>query len=440
MAPPITSPGTGGGSPSRPPLAGAAEASAPSSSSTASTGEASSGISESSSTPAGTALSPTLGAAPRSAADAPEAAPGVSSAESQPQSSVSGSGASGDDTCAAADGPEVSSAIAGAFRFSYVRWDDIEDIVTAGAGRTAQQVQGSTQSHFLAGARLVVDLNRRPPLRTDYELDQRLEAAGSLSEVVEALAPIPCSPAPWEDELSELRDDVASLEARERQSSACGGAGSTMPAAFVTFLEELGALQLATQPLPAASGPSGVSAQAAPASSASSGDAADVSGSSTALTVDSSSSDDSGPVIPSTLHKSKGKRSCGSVGSVGRCQARQTYSEDSFAASDLTCLGVITTGLWDRGLGGQRRAFVRVSPQRLQFAVSPIPRAPTSPAPSTAPTTSLPSTPVTPSGVTPGTEASVLVEIDDDGGAVADGAATETSDAIGGGFSTPVVS
>ncbi|GMF32455.1 unnamed protein product [Phytophthora fragariaefolia] len=35
MAPPVTSPETGGGSPSRDPLAGAAEASAPSSSSTA---------------------------------------------------------------------------------------------------------------------------------------------------------------------------------------------------------------------------------------------------------------------------------------------------------------------------------------------------------------------------------------------------------------------
>ncbi|GMF32454.1 unnamed protein product [Phytophthora fragariaefolia] len=77
-----------------------------------------------------------------------------------------------------------------------------------------QQLQGSTQSHFLALVRLVVDLNRRLHLRTDYEVDQRLEAAGSLLDVVEALALIPRSSAPREDELSELRDDVASLEAR----------------------------------------------------------------------------------------------------------------------------------------------------------------------------------------------------------------------------------
>ncbi|GMF51804.1 unnamed protein product [Phytophthora fragariaefolia] len=163
MAPPVTSPGTGGGSPSRPPLADAAEASAPSSSSTASTCDASGGVSESSSTPAGTALSQTLGADPRSAADTPEAAPGVSSTGSQPQSSVSGSGASGDGTCAAADAPVASSVVPGASLFSSVRWEDIEDIVTAGADRTVQQVQGSTQSHFLALARLVVDLNRCPP-------------------------------------------------------------------------------------------------------------------------------------------------------------------------------------------------------------------------------------------------------------------------------------
>ncbi|GMF18236.1 unnamed protein product [Phytophthora fragariaefolia] len=81
-APPVTSPGTGGGSPSRSPRAGAAEVSVPSSSFTGSsffgsTGDASGGASESFSTPPGAALSPTLGATPRSAADAPEASSAV---------------------------------------------------------------------------------------------------------------------------------------------------------------------------------------------------------------------------------------------------------------------------------------------------------------------------------------------------------------------------
>ncbi|GMF28881.1 unnamed protein product [Phytophthora fragariaefolia] len=280
-------------------------------------------------------------------------------------------------------------------------------------------------SHFLALARLVVDLNRRPPRRIDYELDQRHEATGSLSDVVEALAPIPRSPAPWEHELSELRDDVASLEVRlatseaslrreddlrlnaerlcnqashernaalenlrrlrldhadaarqlvatnialeqsseaaavleqqcrrldksladnhkvirqdqehvkvgiasyaaqlrqlreyleqsDRQSSVSGGtssaSASAMPAAFATFLEELGALQLAIPPPPSSSGSSEVSVPAPPASSGTSGGASATSGSSTSLTVDSDTSDDSGPVISSSLHKDKGKR------------------------------------------------------------------------------------------------------------------------------------
>ncbi|GMF17169.1 unnamed protein product [Phytophthora fragariaefolia] len=181
-------PGADGSSPSRPPPAGVAETSASSSPPTASTGDASGVGSKSSSTRPDDALSPVLGSAPRSAADAPEVAPGADSANFQPQCLVSSSGASGD--------------------------EDIEDIVTAGTDRTVRQVQESAQSHFLALARLVVDLNRRPPLRTDYELDQRLEVTGSLSDVVDALAPIPRSPAPWEYELTELRADVASLEAR----------------------------------------------------------------------------------------------------------------------------------------------------------------------------------------------------------------------------------
>ncbi|GMF49091.1 unnamed protein product [Phytophthora fragariaefolia] len=344
MAQPSTSFRAGGDSPSRPPPSGVAEVSAPSPPTTVSTGDASGASSEPSLARSVDALSP-----------------------------------------------------------------DIEDIVATGTDRTVRQVQESTQSHFVALARLVVDLNRRPPLRTDYELDQRLEAAGSPSDVVEALAPIPRSPAPWEYELTELRDDVASLELRlaaseasprrevdlrlkaerlcnkashernaalenlrrirldhadaarqlvatnialeqssqaaavleqrcrrlnksvadthkvirhdreqfkagissyaaqlrqlreyleqsDRQSSVSGGASpastSAMPAAFVTFLEELGALQLAIPPPPATSGSSEGSELAPPASSGSLDGAGAKSGFLTSLAVDSDGSND----------------------------------------------------------------------------------------------------------------------------------------------------
>ncbi|GMF24398.1 unnamed protein product [Phytophthora fragariaefolia] len=209
MAPPTTSIRANGDSPLRPPPAGVAEASAPSPPTTASTGDASGVSSEPSLARPGNALSPVLGAAPRSAADAPEATLGADSADSQPQGSVSSSGASGDGARSAAHAPEASSAALRAFRFSSVRWKDIEDIVTTGTDRRVRQVQESTQTHVLALARLVIDLNRWPPLHTDYDLDQRLEAAGSLSDIVGALAPTPRSPAPWEYEHTELRDDVA---------------------------------------------------------------------------------------------------------------------------------------------------------------------------------------------------------------------------------------
>ncbi|GMF52140.1 unnamed protein product [Phytophthora fragariaefolia] len=61
---------------------------------------------------------------------------------------------------------------------------------------------------------------------------------------------------------------------------------------------------------------------------------------------------------------------------------------------------------------------------------SPIPRTPASPASSTASTASLPSTPVVSRGITPGTEASIPVEIDDDGGLGADEAASDASVAV----------
>ncbi|GMF47881.1 unnamed protein product [Phytophthora fragariaefolia] len=553
-APPTTSIRAGGDSPLRPPPAGVAEVSAPSPPTAASTGDASGASSESSLARSVDAFSPVLGVAPRSAADAPEA----------------------------------SSAALGASRFSSVRWEDIEDIVTTGTDRTVRQVQESTQTHFLALARLVVDLNRRPPLRADYELDQRLEAAGSPSDVVEVLAPIPRSPAPWDYELTELRDDVASMEARlaaseaslrrevdlrlkaerlciqashernaalenlrrirldhadafrqlvaanialepssqaaavfeqrcrrldksladthkvirhgreqfkagissyaaqlrrlreyleqsDRQSSVSGGASpasaSAIRAAFVTFLEELGALQLAIPPPPATSGSSEGSGQAPPASSGSLDGAGAKSGSSTSLVVGSDGSDDSGPIVPSALHNGKGMRPAKSSAKLqsapptpkkkqrlgrlsvdlkARKAAKQAVSAvvsssgpPQSAPSSLSAASLPTSSAPISGIA------VSADSDVLSFAsipsgsdppFSPIPRTPASPASSTASTASLPSTPVVSRSIAPGTEASVPVEIDDDGGLGADGAASDASDAPGCVFSSPVVS
>ncbi|GMF50603.1 unnamed protein product [Phytophthora fragariaefolia] len=503
----------------------------------------------------GTALSLTLGGAPRSAADAPEAASSAGLADSQPQGSVSDSGATGDGACSAADS-------------------------------TIRQVQESAQSHFLALARLVVDLNRRSPLRTDYGLAQRLQAAGSLSDVVDALAPIPLSAAPWEYELTQFRGDVASLEARlaaseallrrevdlwlkaerlcnqdshegnaalenlrrlrldhadaarqlratnialeqssqaaaileqrcrrlnksladthqvihqdrkqfkasissyaaqhrqlreyleqnDRQSSAPGGASSAsasaMPAAFATFLEELDALQLAIPPPPATSGSSEGSGPTPSASSGSLGGAAATSGSSTSLTVDSDGSDDSGPVIPSSLHKGKGKRLAKSS-SKHRSKSlppkkKQRLGRPSVdlkarkAAKQATSAAVSGSGPSQNVLPSPPTTTASTSsapvsgiaasidsdvssfasiPSGSDPPFSPIPRTPASPVSSTASTASLPITPGCPSGIAPGTEASVPVEIDDDGGSGADGAASEASVAPGGVFSSPV--
>ncbi|GMF23121.1 unnamed protein product [Phytophthora fragariaefolia] len=479
MAIPADSPGADGGLPSRPPLAGVAEVSAPSPLSTASTGDASGEGSESSVAQPDDVLSPVLGAVPRSAADAPEAASSAGSADSQPQGSVTGSGAPGDGACSAADAREASSAVPGAPRFSSVRWEDIEDIVTTGTDRTVRQVQESAQRHFLALARLVVDLNRRPPLRTDYELDQRLKAAGSLSDVVDALAPIPRSLGSSQaaavleqrcrrldkslaDTHKVIRQDreqfkagIASfaaqlrqlrgyLEQSDRQSSVSGGTSSSiafaMPAAFTTILEELGALQLPIPPPPAASGSSEGSGSTPPASSGSLGGAAATSGSSTSPTVDSDTSDDSGPVIPCSLHKGKGKMPAKS--SAKRRSAppppkkKQRLGRPSAdlkarkAAKQAASAAVSSSGPFTE------RSFI--APGRLSFDF--VGAGLWHCASSTASTASLPSTPVVSRGITPGTEASVPVEIDDDGGSGADGAASEASVASGGVFSSPVVS
>ncbi|GMF37978.1 unnamed protein product [Phytophthora fragariaefolia] len=321
------------------------------------------GTSESSSTPAGTALSPTLGAAPRSTADAPEAASGVSSADSQRQSSVSGSGASGDGTCAAADAPEASSALSGASRFSSVRWEDIQDIVSAGTDRTVQQVRvhlepflglgplggrlepSATPPHRLRArlaprdgwaplrsqrgsrepqaAQAQLADAARPHVATNIALEQSSHAAAVLEQRCR------CLDKSLGDTHKVIRQDrenfkagIASyatqvrqqreyLERSERQSSVSGGAGSasksTMPAAFATFLEELGVLQLVIPAPPATSGSSEASVPTTPASSETLGGATATSGSSTALTVDSDTSNDSDPVIP--LHSTNARAS-----------------------------------------------------------------------------------------------------------------------------------
>ncbi|GMF30604.1 unnamed protein product [Phytophthora fragariaefolia] len=244
-----------------------------------------------------------------------------------------------------------------------------------------------------------------------------------------------------------------------------------MPAAFATFLEELGALQLAIPPPPAASGSSEGSGPAPLASSGSLGGAAATSGSSMSLTVDSDTSDDSGPVIPSFLHKGKGKRPTKpsaklrsappplkkkqrlgrpSVDLKARKAAKQATSAAVSSSGPSQCVpsspptaSVSTSSAPISGIAvSADRAVLSFAsiPSGSDPPFSPIPRTPASPASSTASTASLPSTPVVSRGITPGTEASVPAEIDDDGGSGVDGAASEASVAPGGVFSSPVVS
>ncbi|GMF49708.1 unnamed protein product [Phytophthora fragariaefolia] len=259
------------------------------------------------------------------------------------------------------------------------------------------------------------------------------------------------------------------LERSERQSSVSGGGGSAstsaMPAVFVTFLEELGALQLAIPPLSAASGSSEGSVPTLPASSGSLGGAAATSGSSTSLTVASDASDDSDPISPSALHQGKSKRPTKSSAKprsapsppkkkqrLGRpsvdLKARKAAKQAASAAasssgpsqsvpSSLPATSVSTSSapVSDIAVTADSDVLAFASiPSGSNPPFSPIPRTPTSPASSTASIASLPSTPVVSRGITPGIEASVPVEIDDDGGSEADGAASEASVAPGGVF------
>ncbi|GMF47833.1 unnamed protein product [Phytophthora fragariaefolia] len=211
-----------------------------------------------------------------------------------------------------------------------------------------------------------------------------------------------------------------------------------MPAAFATFLEELGELQLAIPPPPSPSEYSEASVPTPPVSSGTSGGATATPGS---PTVDSDTSDDSGPVIPSSLHKDKSKRPA---------KSSSKLQSKSLPPKKKQRLGQPSVDLKARKAAKQAAsAAASGSGNVLSFAsipsgsdppFSPIPRPPASPASSTASTASLPSTPVVSRGITPGTEASVPVEVDDAGGSGADGAASEASVAPGGVSSSPMVS
>ncbi|GMF33036.1 unnamed protein product [Phytophthora fragariaefolia] len=179
-----------------------------------------------------------------------------------------------------------------------------------------------------------------------------------------------------------------------------------MPAAFCTFVEELGALQL-TIPAPSAtSASSEASAPTTPASSGTLGGATATSGSSTSLTVDSDTSDDSGPL-------------------------QWESTERPTTALGNLCPGIAVSA------DSEVLSFAPIPSGSIPPFV-PIPQAPSSTASSTASTASLPSTPTAPSGIAPVTEASVPVEIDDDGGSEADGAPSDASDAPGGILLTPL--
>ncbi|GMF30574.1 unnamed protein product [Phytophthora fragariaefolia] len=476
MAPPAASPGVDGGSPSRSPPAGVAEVSSPSSLPTASTGYASGEDSESSVAQPDNALSPVLGAAPRPAADTPEAASSAGSGNFQPQGSVSGSGAPDDGGCSAADAPRPPS-----LRREVDLRLEAERLCNQASherNTALENLRRTRLDHADAARQLVV---------TNIALEQSAQAAAALEQRCRRLdksladthkvirqdrEKFKAGISSYAAQLRQLREY---LEQSDRQSSASGGASSAsasaMPAAFATFLEEVGALQLAISPPPAASGSSGRSGPTPLASSGSLGGAAATSWSSTSLTVDSDTSDDSGPVIPSSLHKGKGKGPAKSSANLrsappppkkkqrlGRpsvdLTARKAAKQATSAAvsssgpsqsvpSSLPAASAPTSSAPIAGIAVSADSDVlslASIPSGSDPPFSPIPRTPASPASSTASTASLPSTPVVSRGITPGTEASVPVEIDDDGGSGADGAASEASVAPGGVFASPAVS
>ncbi|GMF31929.1 unnamed protein product [Phytophthora fragariaefolia] len=199
-----------------------------------------------------------------------------------------------------------------------------------------------------------------------------------------------------------------------------------MPAAFTTFLEELGALQLVIPAPPAASGSSEASAPATPASSETPGGAATTSGSSTALTVASNSSDESGPIAPSELHKGKGKR-------PAKPSAKPRSSPPP--PKKMQRLGRPSVDLKAR----------KAAQQAISAAANRIGLPQSSPPP--LPVTSAPASSAPVSGIAVSADSSVLsfasasvpVEVDEDGGAGDGEAVSESSGPLGEVFSTPVV-
>ncbi|GMF21127.1 unnamed protein product [Phytophthora fragariaefolia] len=224
----------------------------------------------------------------------------------------------------------------------------------------------------------------------------------------------------------------------------------------------LGAIQLIIPSPPATSGSSEVSAPVTSAFSGTPGAAAATSGSSTSLTINSDTSDDSGPAVHSALHKSKGKRSAKPFAKsqssppppkkkqrLGRpsvdLKARKTVQQAMSAATNRSGLPQSTSSpppITSTSASSAPVSGIAVSadsdmlsfasaPSGSNLPFSPILLAHVSPALSSASTMSLPSSPVAPSGVTPGTEALVPVEVYDDGGGDGE-AASESSGPLGG--------
>ncbi|GMF18238.1 unnamed protein product [Phytophthora fragariaefolia] len=204
-------------------------------------------------------------------------------------------------------------------------------------------------------------------------------------------------------------------ERSKHQSSVSGGAGSastsTMPAAFATFLEELGALQLVIPAPPATLGSSEASVLATPASFGTLRGATTTSRSSTSLPVESDASDNSGPVIPSTLHAGKGKRPA---------KSSTKLQSTHLPPKKKQRLGHPSVDLKTRKAAQQTAPTASNHSWTSQSIPSPLPV--TSVSASSAPVSG------------------VEVSIRDDGSTGADGAASEAYDVIGGVVSTTVVS
>ncbi|EGZ07149.1 hypothetical protein PHYSODRAFT_341321 [Phytophthora sojae] len=96
---------------------------------------------------------------------------------------------------------------------SSAQWYAVEDIVHHEVQAAVEELREHSERRFANFAQLMVGLVRHPPLRVDYELDQRPECAQSLGEVVEALNPDPCGlPMGWDEEMRRLRFEETDLK------------------------------------------------------------------------------------------------------------------------------------------------------------------------------------------------------------------------------------